>query len=240
LLLQVKDTGIGISAEEQKRLFQPFVQINNALNRQQTGTGLGLALVKQIVDLHQGNVGVESALGQGSCFTVSLPLRFQGMTSLQPSFDCTKVLPFPSSACVTEAYSPLVLLAQMNSDNRQTLLTYLSARRYRVITIEDDKGAIALAENHKPDVIVMDIPTPGSHDLEVAHLIRTHPTLSHVPIVAMTPRTVPIDQALYREVGLTHFLTKPFRLKELTFVIDRLLDPLAEIRESAQYQKQVN
>lgn len=240
LLIQVRDTGIGISAEEQKRLFQPFVQINNALNRQQTGTGLGLALVKQIVDLHQGHVWVDSEVDQGSCFSLSLPLRIQAMGTPPTTLNGAKVLPFPTSCSIPTTRPPLVLLAENNPDNRQTLITYLSARRYQVIAVETGQEAIALAENQKPDIILIDIQIPELNGLEVTRALRAHPILGDIPIVAMTSLNAPLEQSRYLEVGMNHVLTKPFRLKELTYVIDRLLAPLGATNEGNESNESIN
>jgi len=223
LLFQVKDTGIGIDQKDQQLLFQPFVQINNNLSRQQTGTGLGLALVKQIAELHQGGVWVDSEVGQGSCFNLALPLQFQAMSLGQSPLPSAKILPFPLSCPVPASRSPLVLLVEDNPENRQTLTTYLTARHYQVITAANGKEAIALAQTERPDIILLDIQLPELNGLEVTRWIRANPMLSHIPIVAITALTSAQDQGRCLAEGMNHFLPKPFRLKELTHAIDRLL-----------------
>lgn len=84
LHIAIEDTGIGIATADMHKLFKPFVQIDSALNRQYNGTGLGLALVKRIVELHGGQVGVTSRVGVGSCFTLDLPCAAYGFSRLQP------------------------------------------------------------------------------------------------------------------------------------------------------------
>ena len=118
-------------------------------------------------------------------------------------------------------------MAEDNPENRQTLITYLNARHYRVIAAANGKEAIALAQSQQPDIILMDINMPELNGIEVTRLIRANPVLAHIPIVAITALTSHQDQCLCLEEGMNHFLPKPFRLKELTHAIDRLLEPLA-------------
>ncbi len=223
LVFQVKDTGVGIGVADQKQLFQPFVQIKNHLNSQETGTGLGLALVKKIAELHQGDAWVESELGQGSCFSLALPLRFQATRFSSSSSAVANIVPFPSNGLAPLPQSPLVLLIEDNLENRHTHLNYLNARRYRVIAVENSQQAIALAHAQKPDIILMDIQKSEFNGYEVARSIRANPTISHIPIVAMTASSTSQDPARCLAEGLNHYLPKPFRLKELTHAIDRLL-----------------
>lgn len=225
LLFQVKDTGVGISSDDQKHLFQPFVQINHHLNRQNSGSGLGLALVKQIAELHRGEVWVDSEVGKGCCFTLSLPLD-KATTALSLS-----VIPLDFQVCKNVSSSPrhskpLVLLAEDYPENRETLATYLNARRYRVIAAENGREAVALATSEHPDIILMDIQMPELDGVEAARIIRAHPTLAHIPIVAMTALIAHQDESRYLENGFNHCLPKPFRLKELTYIIDRLVESI--------------
>jgi CheY-like chemotaxis protein len=89
--------------------------------------------------------------------------------------------------------------------------------------VETGPEAIAQAEAQKPDIILLDIPLPPLNGLEIARWLRAHPVLTDIPILAMAPPSSPFEQSRYREAGMNHCLTKPFRLKELTYAIDRLL-----------------
>jgi PAS domain S-box-containing protein len=131
IVFQVTDTGIGIAPEDLQRLFQPFMQLDSALNRQYEGTGLGLALVKKIVELHGGQVIAESQIGIGSCFTVALPYEMFG--SSDPSTDMPDATRRSIAGNSGKAIVPLILLAEDNEANIATLTAYLTALNYRVV-----------------------------------------------------------------------------------------------------------
>lgn len=229
ILFQVWDSGIGISTADQEYLFHPFVQINPVLNRQQTGTGLGLALVKKIAELHQGDVWVDSELGKGSCFSMALPLRFPDRNASPTLLSASNVIPFPSSCPLPVSQSPLVLLAEGNPETRQTLSTYLSARRYRVITADNEPAAIALTEIKHPDIILLDTQILGDDAETMVAKLRENPLLATTPLVVMMAGKIPDSPFSYADSGPTHYLAKPFRLKELTYIIDQLVNPLAVV-----------
>jgi hypothetical protein len=136
-------------------LFQPFVQVDSALNRQYEGTGLGLALVKQIVELHGGQVMVESEVGKGSRFTVALPYEMSESNAIAPVLTSTT----SSSLAIAPDNAPLILLAEDNEANIQTFSCYLTAINYRVIIARNGLEAIAQAKANLPDIILMDLST---------------------------------------------------------------------------------
>ena len=141
IVFQVVDTGIGIASKDLRLLFQPFVQVDSALNRQYEGTGLGLALVKQIVELHGGQVIAESEVGQGSRFTVALPYEITTSDAIASA----SISPTLSSLGVNPDNAPLILLAEDNEANIHTFSSYLTALNYRVIIARDGEEAVAMA-----------------------------------------------------------------------------------------------
>ena len=178
----VQDTGIGIAPENIQKLFQPFIQIDSALNRQYEGTGLGLALVKRIVELHQGKVALTSEVGVGSCFSFTLPYQTQ-----TPS-DSRAPSPAPSrleTASTCDA-SPVILLAEDNEASLNTLTSYMTAKGYQILGAKNGAEAVQLAISERPDLILMDIQMPGIDGLEATQLIRQNPDLQGVPILALT------------------------------------------------------
>ncbi|QQE66584.1 hypothetical protein GFS31_32840 [Leptolyngbya sp. BL0902] len=223
LQIAVSDTGIGIAEADQSRLFQPFVQIDSALNRQYAGTGLGLALVKQIVELHGGTVALTSTAGVGSCFTVDLPL-VQSMTDDLP-LDVMKPLPAvgrhpPPSA---DTLSPLILLAEDNEANILTLTSYLEAKGYRLRVVNNGQDAVEATLAEPPNLVLMDIQMPGMDGLTAIQQIRQHPHLATLPIIALTALAMEGDRERCLQAGANHYLSKPVRLKELLGLIQSLL-----------------
>lgn len=218
----VIDTGIGISTEDQKKLFQPFIQIDSALNRQYAGTGLGLSLVKRLVEMHGGSVRVSSQVGVGSQFTIILPcsdLLLQ-TPKISPRVK-PELLTTPSDVMVA---SPLLLLAEDNEANIATLSSYLKATGYRLVVAKDGASAIALAQSESPDLILMDIQMPGMDGLEAMRQIRSYPHLAKIPIIALTALAMAGDREKCLEAGANDYISKPVKLRQLTATIQHLLE----------------
>jgi PAS domain S-box-containing protein len=222
---KVTDTGIGISSADHPMLFQPFVQLDSSLNRQYAGTGLGLTLVKQIAELHGGNVSLESELHQGSCFTVHLPhtclLSDQDTCSFS-IFDSLTSYPCISHQKITT--SPLILLAEDHEANVSTFSSYLTAKGYRVIVAENGQKAIDLTHSERPDLILMDIQMPHVDGIQAITAIRQNPQLVDVPIIALTALAMAGDRECCLAAGANDYLTKPVKLRQLNQKIQEWLN----------------
>ena len=218
LRLAVSDTGIGIAPEHRDQLFQPFIQIDSALNRQYTGTGLGLALVKRIVERHGGRVGLTSELGVGSCFTIDLPCATHpavvSVSTPEPRSDS-----LPS----TQPSSPLILLAEDNLANISTVGNYLRAKGYRLVLAKTGEEAVALTQTDSPDLILMDIQMPGMDGLEAIAQIRRLQQGETLPIIALTALAMAGDRERCLAAGANEYLSKPVKLRQLTTIIQALL-----------------
>jgi PAS domain S-box-containing protein len=221
LRIAVIDTGIGIAPENINKLFQPFIQIDGALNRQYTGTGLGLALVKRIVELHGGQVGLTSTVGVGSCFTIDLPNTACVPSSVDQESQPEPRIEEPSQS--EQGGSPLILLAEDNEANITTISSYLRAKGYRIVLAKNGDEAIALAKSENPNLILMDIQMPGMDGLEAIQQIRLDPSLVDVPIVALTALAMTGDRDRCLATGANDYLTKPVKLKQLVATIQHLL-----------------
>ncbi|QXE24363.1 two-component hybrid sensor and regulator [Richelia sinica FACHB-800] len=219
--IAVIDTGIGIASENLQKLFQPFIQIDSALNRQYAGTGLGLSLVKRLVEVHGGKVGVSSELGVGSCFTIDLPCSHVDDVCTDFRHQTTSTANFIHDAIPKAA--PLILLAEDNAANIFTVANYLEAIGYRIILAKDGQAAIALTKTQMPDLILMDIQMPGVDGLEAIKQIRLDSNCTHIPIIALTALAMAGDREKCLQAGANDYLTKPVTLKQLASLIKELL-----------------
>jgi PAS domain S-box-containing protein len=219
LRITVIDTGIGIAPEHLNKLFQPFIQIDSALNRQYAGTGLGLALVKRIVELHGGKVGLTSEVGVGSSFTFDLPCILTP-TASEPEILIESSQPIDPTA---PSGSPLILLAEDNEANISTIASYLEVKGYRVLVAKHGQEAIDLTRTHLPELILMDIQMPGMDGLEAMQQIRHDPNSIDLPIIALTALAMTGDRERCLAAGANDYLSKPVKLKQLSSTIQQLL-----------------
>jgi PAS domain S-box-containing protein len=224
--ISIIDNGIGIKSEDQVRLFQPFVQIDSSLNRQYEGTGLGLVLVKRIVELHGGDVSLHSELGVGSCFTLRLPyiskLEDKSLLTFSPFGE--KSLNAKAIAAESDSSHPyLILLAEDNEANVVTISSYLSAKGYQILCANNGEEAIAMAKSTQPDLILMDVQMPVMDGLEAMQQIRLIPSLVNIPIIALTALAMKGDRDRCISAGANEYIAKPVKLKELIVIIQKLL-----------------
>ena len=224
LHIAVRDTGIGIAPENISKLFQPFIQIDSALNRQYQGTGLGLALVKRIVEMHGGKVMLSSELGVGSCFTVSLPYAELVCSSGSVAIEC-QTEEMSCESVQSQQPLPLILLVEDNEANIITISSYLTAKGYVIVLANNGEEAIALAQSSKPDLILMDMQMPVMDGLEATRQIRQIPSLDHVPIIAITALAMENDVERCLAAGANDYLSKPIKLRQLTKIIQQFSTP---------------
>jgi CheY-like chemotaxis protein len=219
----VIDTGIGISSENIQKLFQPFIQIDSALNRQYTGTGLGLALVKRLVELHEGTVELTSEVGVGSCFAINLPFNIGSPAIEEKTEQDLSGQSQIGQSQIEELISPLILLAEDNEANITTFSSYLKAKGYRLLLATDGQQAIAIAKSDRPDLILMDIQMPVMDGLEAIAQIRLDPNLANIPIIALTALTMEGDRERCLASGASDYLAKPIKLRILAQMIQTWL-----------------
>ena len=227
----VWDTGIGIAAADQARLFQPFVQVDSRLSRQHTGTGLGLALVAQLAALHGGRVEVESegVPGKGSRFTVVLPWPPTRLSELQRALDESPASQTPgglASPSATAGPGPLILLADDNELNTTTLQRLLLAAGYTQTTVaRNGREALAMIRAWRPALVLMDIQMPEMDGLEVIQILRADADaqLAATPVIAVTALAMAGDRERCLAAGADDYLAKPLRAANLKQKLDQWL-----------------
>jgi CheY-like chemotaxis protein len=220
VMFTVWDNGIGISQNDMQRLFQPFVQLDSSLSREAPGTGLGLALVAQMVRLHGGNVSLESKLNEGSRFTVTLP--WEPALATDPELRLKSTGKF--RAIRPDAKDrPIILLVEDTKDATIMVTDYLQMSGYQVLSARDALTGIDLAKRARPDLILMDIHLPGMDGLEATRRLRADLEFRTLPIIALTALAMPGDRERCLAAGATDYVTKPVSLKKLAVLIDEYL-----------------
>ena len=216
LRFAVCDTGIGIAPDNINRLFQPFVQIDSALNRRYEGTGLGLSLVKRIVEMHGGEVGVSSEVGVGSRFYFDLPLASPS-PNLSSSPSASKAMPNPTPPSPEEM--GLILLAEDDEANVMTLTSYLEAKGYRLLVAQTGAEVIQFADQHRPDLILMDIQMPDMDGIATIQHLRCASRIPTVPIIVFSALAMDGDRARCLDAGANDYFSKPVQLRTLVKAI---------------------
>ncbi len=242
--LWVSDTGTGIPDDEMPRVFERFHRVKGAKGRSFEGTGIGLALVQELVKLHGGSVRVESALGKGSTFTVTIPrgkahlpqdqvygIRNESLTALRADAyveEALRWLPQTSGASVESpatripvkrdglfaAGRELILLADDNSDMREYLSRLLS-EVYDVHAVANGEEAIAATRELHPDLVLADIMMPGLDGFALLQAIRDDPTTRTTPVILLSARAGEESKVEGLHAGADDYLVKPFTAREL-------------------------
>ena len=189
----VSDTGIGMTEEQQGRLFQAFSQADASTTRQYGGTGLGLAISRHFCEMLGGSIAVESAPGRGSTFTITLSDRGRAA---------------PAAAAIPQGaeHAALVMVVDDDPNARDLLASTVRREGYRVIKATDGEAALALAREWHPDVITLDVLMPRMDGWAVLTAIKSDPELAEIPVVIVT---VLADRGIAVSLGAAEFLTKP-------------------------------
>jgi PAS domain S-box-containing protein len=219
LRVSVTDNGIGISPEGLEHLFKPFSQVDSGLARKFEGTGLGLAMVKLLVDLHGGAVAVESAVGQGSCFTVWIPIR------VVHEIDNSKPKAPPPARGESRSGSRTALVVESNYKSAELIRVQLEAEGFKVLHAATAEGAMTLAEREPLAVITLDVMMPGVDGWTFLKRLKDIPATRLVPIVIIS---ILADPTKGFALGAAAVLQSPVSRQELSDCLVELgLSPLS-------------
>lgn len=231
--LHVKDNGRGISKERQKMLFRRFYE-GDYRKYNTIGTGIGLSLTKDLVELHGGSIRVESDEQQGTEFIVTLPIDRSYFSEEQ--IDEEAVLPVQKTITYEEseltgtvgsvqeeaAKAYTILVVEDNEDLLQLMMRLLH-RDYNILTAENGKEAVTVVENEDVDLIVTDVMMPVMDGIELCKYVKNKLEISHIPVILLTAKNKEEDRAEAYEVGADAFISKPFNLAVLHARIRNLL-----------------
>ena len=246
LTIKVTDTGQGIPQEKLPHIFDRFYQTNDSSTRQSEGSGIGLALVKELVHLLAGRVEVRSELGKGSTFKVLLPIRQEVDTMdavehstivSEASIESTKVPaerespPVPASrAGIVLKDKPQVLIIEDNADVTEYIISCLSSD-YSMQTARNGKEGLEKALESIPDVILSDVMMPEMDGFEVCQRLKNDRKTSHIPIVLLTAKATQADKVAGLKHGADAYLTKPFDKEELLIRLQNLARQSKRLQE---------
>ena len=212
LCVSVEDTGIGIKQADQARIFGEFEQVESSYGREQQGTGLGLALARQLVTLHGGRIWVDSDEGKGSTFTFVIPARIEARR--EPA--ATTAAPAPPAA--PRIARPTVLVAEDDPNASELLTQYVSSAGYEVRHAFDGEQAVSMAHEIRPSAITLDIMLPKKDGWKVLAELKSNPDTRAIPVVIVS---VTDDQQLAFSLGAIDFLMKPVDKEEFSGVLQR-------------------
>jgi two-component system sensor histidine kinase/response regulator len=218
-IIAVKDTGIGIAEQHIPLLFQKFQQLDTSYQRKYEGTGLGLALTKQLVELHGGWIGVQSKVGVGSTFTVRLP-------SLPLSSD--EAAPKPPTPTEKSLIQPTtvkkrIVVIEDHEESATLICDLLTTAGYQVIWMIEGVTAVKQIEILLPALVITDIQLPGINGLEIIRHLRQHPVTRRVKILALTAKALPEDREDCLQAGAHRYLAKPIQPEQLVGEVIELL-----------------
>jgi CheY-like chemotaxis protein/anti-sigma regulatory factor (Ser/Thr protein kinase) len=220
LRISVKDTGNGLSPEKLAQLFQPFNRLGQEASAEE-GTGIGLVVSKRLAELMEGEIGAESTVGVGSVFWIELN------SAVSPQLVLDKELHAAAAHVQVQHATALrtLLYVEDNQANMQ-LVEQLIARRpgMRLLSAGDGASGIALARNHLPDVILMDINLPGISGIQALNMLRSDPATEHIPVIAISANAMPHDIRKGLDAGFLRYLTKPIKVGEFMEALDLALE----------------
>lgn len=233
VVFEVADTGIGMTADQQAKIFQPFIQADGSTARRYGGTGLGLSICAELARMMNGSISLQSQPGEGSTFRVRLPLVASTVEALETPAEAQPTEPTPTGL--------RILLAEDNRINQTVALTMLSQAHHDVTLAENGQEVLALLNRSGQgafDLILMDIHMPVMDGFETTQVIRRAEARElhqrRIPIIALTANAIAGDRERYLEAGMDGYLSKPFKPRDLYRALAEVLQERHESHQSEQ------
>jgi len=238
LELKVEDSGIGIPSEKLPFIFDRFYQADSSHKKLYEGTGIGLALVKELVELHRGKIIVESRLNMGTTFSCYFPLdkkiiSTNNKTKIAANQNVIAPIEEEKSENEERVYipgRPKVLVVEDQRDVRKYICGKL-AENYTVIEAKNGREGFLMAKEQIPDMVISDVMMPETDGFELCKLLKTNDLTSHIPVILLTARAEDIDKLTGLERGADAYLIKPFNSKELLLRVHNLIELRNKLRK---------
>ncbi|MEM7102052.1 MAG: two-component regulator propeller domain-containing protein [Bacteroidota bacterium] len=245
IILKVRDTGVGIPEDELPFIFDRFYQVDNSMKRSEEGTGIGLALTKELIKLMEGSIEVWSKVGQGTTFEITLPIYHDAKESptpvipkeinadnyqLQNDHAGNGVESAIKNGVDGDSKKPLLLIAEDNKDVVQ-YLAFCLAEDYRLAVAKDGREGIDIALEITPDIIITDVMMPNVDGFELATTLKNDERTSHIPIIMLTAKADVESKLEGLDKGVDAYLAKPFHKEELLLRVRKLLELRSNLRQ---------
>lgn len=218
----VTDTGIGIPEDKLGDIFESFTQVDSSYAREYQGTGLGLGIVKRLVELMGGSVGVKSVLGKGSTFFFTIPF-IEAVDAVGGAKQPEETVTISNNR---NNSSLSILLAEDNRINKMVTEKLITKMGHRIVSVDNGKEAILAVEEHSYDVILMDVQMPVMDGLEATRYIRSGKAgkgAISIPIIALTAHALREEKERFLQAGMNGYLSKPIKVEELTHILQNIL-----------------
>ncbi|MCT4646829.1 MAG: response regulator [Carboxylicivirga sp.] len=256
LEIRVIDNGIGMTEEQKNKIFERFYQVEQDKN----GTGIGLSLSRSLIELHKGDITVASKNGEGSCFTITIPIGDEHLKPeemLQEQDDAMFNTQGKTSKSYREAGMQNVNIENENSfaksaktsdyplllivDDNENLLSFICESLeddYRILTADNGKNALKVAEKTPPDLIVSDVMMPEMDGFELCRAIKNNTIISHIPIILLTALDSEKDHLMGYKIGADDYISKPFSPELLSVRIKNLIEIRRDLK--SRFRKDIS
>jgi DNA-binding response OmpR family regulator len=240
LQIEVRDTGKGIPEDELSRIFNRFYQVGGKDESERVGTGIGLSLTKELIDLMQGDISVESKVNLGTRFYISIPLGTSHLdaadyvlveepAAFEKSVEETVEMHHKDQPSQVGDDRQIILTVEDNEDIRTHITDNMP--EYNVMEAADGVAGLQIATEQLPDLVITDLMMPKMDGVELCAKLKTDERTSHIPVIMLTAKTSVEDRIEGLETGADDYLTKPFNIKELRVRVKNLIKQRQKLRE---------